>query len=131
MNFPKELRYTKDHEWARVEGETAVVGITDFAQDKLGSIVFVDFPAPGKSFKKGDTLVSVDSVKAVAEVYSPLTGEVQAVNESLREKPELINQDPYGEGWMVKMKIAAPGELSTLMAVEVYEAFVAEEEAKG
>ncbi len=130
MNFPKELWYTKDHEWARAEEGTAVVGITDFAQDRLGSIVFVDFPAPGKSFKKGDTLVSVDSVKAVAEVYAPLSGEVQAVNETLREKPELINQDPYGEGWMVKLKMAEPGELRALMPVEAYEALVAREETK-
>ncbi len=130
MNFPKELWYTKDHEWARVEGGTAVVGITDFAQDRLGSIVFVDFPAPGKSFKKGDTLISVDSVKAVAEVYAPVSGEVQAVNDTLREKPELVNQDPYGEGWMIKLKIAEPGELSTLLAVDAYEKLVAQEEAK-
>jgi glycine cleavage system H protein len=131
MNFPKELWYTKDHEWARVEEGTALVGITDFAQDRLGSIVFVDFPAPGKTFKKGDTLISVDSVKAVAEVYAPLTGEVQAVNETLRDKPELVNQDPYGEGWMVKLKIAEPGELSALLTVAAYEALVAQEEAKG
>ncbi len=130
MNFPKELLYTKDHEWARAEEGTAVVGITDFAQDRLGSIVFVDFPAPGKSFKKGDTLISVDSVKAVAEVYAPVSGEVQAVNEALREKPELVNQDPYGEGWMVKLKIADAGELSSLMASDAYEKLVAQEEAK-
>jgi glycine cleavage system H protein len=131
MNFPRELWYTKDHEWARVADRTAVVGITDFAQDRLGSIVFVDFPALGKSFKKGDTLISVDSVKAVAEVYSPVTGEVQAVNDTLRDKPELVNQDPYGEGWMVKLKIAEPGELGALMTVDAYEALVAREEAKG
>ncbi len=130
MNFPRELWYTKDHEWARVEEGTAIVGITDFAQDRLGSIVFVDFPAPGKSFKKGDTLVSVDSVKAVAEVYAPVSGEVQAVNDTLREKPELVNQDPYGEGWMVKLKIAEPEELSTLIPVDAYEKLVAQEEAK-
>ncbi len=130
MNFPKELLYTKDHEWARAEEGTAVVGITDFAQDRLGSIVFVDFPAPGKSFKKGDTLISVDSVKAVAEVYAPVSGEVQAVNEALREKPELVNQDPYGEGWMVKLKTADAGELRSLMASDAYEKLVAQEEAK-
>lgn len=131
MNFPRELRYTKDHEWARVEGGSAVLGITDFAQNKLGSIVFVDLPASGKFFKKGETLASIDSVKAVAEVYAPLSGQVEAVNESLREKPELINQDPYGEGWMLKLKIADPAELSSLIAVDAYEAFTTEEEAKG
>ncbi len=130
MNFPKELRYTKDHEWARVEGGVAVVGITDFAQTKLGSIVFVDLPAPGKTVKKGDTLAAIDSVKAVADVFAPLTGEVDSVNESLRERPEVINEDPYGDGWMVKLRIADAGEVTGLMAADAYETFVAEEEAK-
>ena len=130
MNFPKELRYTKDHEWARVEEKIAVVGITDFAQTKLGSIVFVDLPSPGKMVKKGETLAAIDSVKAVADVFAPVSGEVDSVNESLREKPEVINEDPYGDGWMVKLKIAEAGELSSLMPVDVYETFVAEEEAK-
>jgi len=131
MNFPKNLKYTKDHEWARVEGDAAVVGITDYAQDKLGSIVFVELPTPGKPVKKGQTVVTVDSVKAVAEVYSPLSGEVKEANEPLKDTPEVINQDPYGQGWMVKIKISAPGELSGLLTPEAYEAFVAEEQAKG
>jgi len=131
MKFPKDLKYTKDHEWARVEGDEAVVGITDYAQDKLGSIVFVELPPPGKSFKKGQTVVTVDSVKAVAEVYSPLSGEVNEANESLKDTPEVINQDPYGQGWMVKIKLSAPAELGGLLTPEAYEAFVAEEQAKG
>ena len=131
MKFPKDLKYTKDHEWARVEGDEAVVGITDYAQDKLGSIVFVELPPPGKSFKKGQTVVTVDSVKAVAEVYSPLSGEVKEANESLKDTPEVINQDPYGQGWMVKIKLSAPAELGGLLTPEAYEAFVAEEQAKG
>ncbi len=131
MNFPKNLKYTKDHEWARVEGDAAVVGITDYAQDKLGSIVFVELPAPGKPVKKGQTVVTVDSVKAVAEVYSPLTGEVKEANEPLKDTPEVINQDPYGQGWMVKIKISTPAELGGLLTPEAYEAFVAEEQAKG
>jgi glycine cleavage system H protein len=131
MNFPKDLRYTKDHEWARLEGNVAVVGITDYAQDKLGSIVFVELPPLGKSVKKGETVVTVDSVKAVAEVYSPLSGQVEEANESLKDIPETINQDPYGQGWMVKIKISDPPELGALMTPEVYQAFVAEEEAKG
>lgn len=131
MNFPKELKYTKDHEWARMEGEFAVVGITDFAQDKLGSIVFVDLPTLGKSFKKGETLVTVDSVKAVAEVYAPMSGRVESVNESLRDNPEVINRECYGQGWMVKLKIVDSAELNSLLPAEAYEAFVAEEEAKG
>ncbi len=131
MNFPKDLKYTKEHEWARVEGNVAVIGITDFAQDKLGSIVFVELPPVGKAFVKGETMVTVDSVKAVAEVYSPLNGQVEEANEALKDNPEMINQDPYGKGWMVKLKIATSGELGTLMSPESYEAFVAEEEAKG
>jgi glycine cleavage system H protein len=131
MNFPKDVKYTKDHEWARVEGNAAVVGITDFAQEKLGSIVFVELPPPGKSVKKGETVVTVDSVKAVAEVYSPVSGQVEEVNGSLRDTPELINQDPYGQGWMVKMKLSAPAEVGGLMTPEAYEAFVGQEEAKG
>ncbi len=131
MHIPAELKYTKDHEWARVDGNSALVGITDFAQEKLGSIVFVELPPSGKSVKKGETVVTVDSVKAVAEVYSPLSGEVQEANESLKDIPEMINQDPYGQGWMVKIKISDPAELGTLMTPEAYQAFVAEEEAKG
>ena len=131
MNVPKELKYTKDHEWAKIQKASAVVGITDYAQEKLGSIVFVDLPAPGKSFQKGETLVTVDSVKAVAEIYAPVSGPVEMVNESLKELPEVINRDPYGEGWVVKLKIANPAELDSLLTPEAYEAFLAEEEAKG
>jgi len=131
MNFPKEVRYTKDHEWTRMEGELAVIGITDYAQDKLGSIVFVELPDLGKSFKKGETMVTVDSVKAVAEVYAPLSGRVEAVNESLRDNPEWMNRECYGQGWMVRLKIIDSAELSGLLTAEAYEAWVAEEEAKG
>ena len=131
MNFPKDLKYSKEHEWARVEGNIAVVGITDYAQDKLGSIVFVELPPPGKALIKGETMVTVDSVKAVAEVYSPLSGQVEEVNESLKDNPEAINQEPYGKGWMVKLKMANVEELGTLLSLEAYKAFVAEEEAKG
>lgn len=131
MNFPKELKYTKDHEWARIEGQFAVVGITDYAQNKLGSIVFVELPSAGKSCQKGETLVTMDSVKAVAEVFAPVSGQVEAVNESLQDNPEVINQECYGQGWMVKLKIVDPAELGSLLTPEAYEAFVAEEEAKG
>jgi glycine cleavage system H protein len=130
MIVPKELRYTKDHEWVRVDGDSAVVGITDYAQEKLGSIVFVDLPPAGKSFQKGETLINVDSVKAVAEVYAPLSGEVEILNEQLKDNPEAINQDCYGQGWMIKMKMRNPSELETLLTAAAYEAFVAEEEAK-
>jgi glycine cleavage system H protein len=131
MNFPKELKYTKDHEWARIEGQFALIGITDYAQNKLGSIVFVELPSAGKSCKKGEILVTMDSVKAVAEVFAPVSGQVEAVNESLQANPEVINQECYGQGWMVKLKIFDPAELGSLLTPEAYEAFVAEEEAKG
>ncbi len=131
MNVPKDLKYTKEHEWARVEGNAAIIGITDLAQEKLGSIVFVELPPAGKAFIKGETMVTVDSVKAVAEVYSPLSGQVEETNESLKDNPEVINQDPYGKGWMVKLKTASPEEVGALMNPEAYEAFAAEEEAKG
>lgn len=131
MNVPKELRYTKDHEWVRVDGDSAVVGITDYAQEKLGSIVFVDLPPAGKSFQKGETLINVDSVKAVAEVYAPLSGEVETLNEQLKDNPEVINRDCYGQGWMIKMKMRNPSELETLLTAPAYEAFIAKEEAEG
>ena len=131
MNIPKELKYTKDHEWANLEGQTAVIGITDFAQEKLGSIVFVELPPVGKTFQKGQTVVTVDSVKAVAEVFAPLSGEVVAVNEALRDTPEEINKDPYGQGWMFKLKVLDSAGTDLLITAEAYEAFIAEEEAKG
>jgi len=131
MDFPKDLKYTKEHEWVRMEGNAAVVGITDFAQEKLGSIVFLELPPPGKAFKKGETLVTIDSVKAVAEVYAPLSGRVETANESLKDNPEVINREPYGAGWLVKLNMTNSAELGALMSPESYEFFVAEEEAKG
>lgn len=131
MDVPRELKYTKEHEWIRVEGGAGVIGITEYAQEKLGSIVFVELPPLEKTFKKGETLVTVDSVKAVAEVFAPVGGEVQAVNEALRDNPEMINKEAYGQGWMVKLKIQDAAELRSLLTPEAYQAFVAEEEAKG
>ncbi|MBI4495859.1 MAG: glycine cleavage system protein GcvH [Deltaproteobacteria bacterium] len=130
MNFPEELKYTRDHEWVRREDGFAVVGITGHAQEKLGSIVFVELPPPAKSFRRGEVLATVDSVKTVAEVYAPVGGEVEAVNEALREKPEAINQSPYEEGWMVRLKVDDPAELEALLSAEVYAALIREEEAK-
>jgi len=131
MNFPKDLKYSKDHEWIKAEAGGALVGITDYAQDKLGSIVFLEMPAIGNHFKKGEVLVTVDSVKAVAEVYAPVSGQVEAVNEPLRENPEWINRDAYGQGWMVKLKMADAAELDSLLSAEAYQSLVAEESAKG
>ncbi len=131
MHFPGDLKYSKDHEWIKAEGGAALVGITDYAQDKLGSIVFLELPAVGNHFKKGEVLVTVDSVKAVAEVYAPVSGRVEAVNESLRENPERINRDAYGQGWMVKLKMADAAELDSLLSVDAYQVLVAEESTKG
>jgi len=131
MNIPKDLQYTKEHEWTRVEGPYALVGITDYAQHKLGSIVFIELPPPGKSVNHGETMATVDSVKAMAEIFAPLTGQIEGINEALKENPEVINHDPYGKGWMVKIKIADANQIKNLLAPEAYEAFIAEEEAKG
>jgi len=131
MIFPKDLKYSRDHEWTKAEEGHALVGITDYAQDKLGSIVFVELPIQGGNFKKGDVLVTVDSVKAVAEVYAPVSGQVEEVNESLRDNPEWINRDAYGQGWMVKLKLVDSTETNSLLSPEAYQAFVAEEAAKG
>ncbi|MCX6600052.1 MAG: glycine cleavage system protein GcvH [bacterium] len=106
MNIPKDLLYTKDHEWVRIEGDLAVVGITDFAQGELGDIVFVQLPEKGSRIAQGQSLGSIEAVKAVADVYSPLSGEVAEVNAALNDKPELMNQEPYGGGWVVKIRTA-------------------------
>ena len=104
MNIPKDLLYTKDHEWVRIEGDLAVVGITDFAQGELGDIVFVQLPEKGSRIAQGQSLGSIEAVKAVADVYSPLSGEVAEANAALNDKPELMNQEPYGGGWVVKIR---------------------------
>ena len=123
--YPKELKYSKDHEWLRVEDGVATVGVTQFAQEELGEVVFVEVPDVGQSFAAHDEIGSVESVKAVAEVYTPVSGEVAEVNESLADRPELINEDPHGEGWIVKFKLSNESELQELMSAEDYEAFVA------
>ncbi len=119
LHLPEELKYTQDHEWVRGT-ETVRIGITDFAQDQLGDIVFVELPEEGSQFEAGEVFSTVESVKAVSEVYSPVSGEVVAVNEALEEKPELVNQDPYGQGWIVDIKINDASELNTLMDSSAY-----------
>lgn len=112
MNVPSDLKYTKTHEWVRIEGDTATIGITDHAQSELGDIVYLDLPAPGRAVGAGDALGSVESVKTVSDFYSPVGGEVTEVNETLGAQSELVNSDPYGAGWLVKVKAAAvPGDL--------------------
>ncbi len=127
MNVPKELFYTKEHEWAKIEGEIATVGITDHAQHQLGDIVYVELIEPGKEVKQMEKIGVVESVKAVSEIYSPLSGEVLETNETLKEHPEYINQDPYGKGWMIKLKIKDISETNNLMKAEEYGNYVKEE----
>lgn len=115
-----ETRYTKEHEWVRIDGDTAVVGITDYAQQQLGDVVYVELPAVGKSLKKGDEAAVVESVKAASEIYAPLSGTVEAVNEALTGNPALVNQAATGDGWFLKLKVADKGELASLMDEAAY-----------
>ena len=124
--YPENLRYTKEHEWVLVEGDTATVGITDHAQKELGDIVYVDLPKAGASVQAGKTLGSVESVKAVSDIYSPLTGEVAEINELLSSAPEKLNEDPHGTAWLVKLKLNAPEEAGQLMTAADYQAYIGE-----
>ena len=123
---PADLRYTKDHEWVRVEGDTATIGVTDFAASQLGDVVFVDLPAVGKAVEQFATFGVVESVKAVSDLYAPLSGEVVAVNGDLGAKPELVNSDPFGEGWMIRVKLGNPTEVDGLLDAAAYDALIAE-----
>lgn len=127
MKTVQNLKYTKEHEWVRVEGEYAFIGITDFAQEHLGDIVFVELPEVGEEFGEGDSFSVVDSVKATSDIYMPLDGEVAEVNEALDGAPELINQDPY-ENWIVKVRLSNPAQVDAMMSAEEYEQFCEEEE---
>ena len=120
MNIPAELKYTKDHEWVRIEGNIAVVGITDFAQGELGDIVFVDIDSVGDELNAGDVFGSVEAVKTVSDLYLPLSGKVVEFNEELESEPELVNTDPYGKGWIIKLEIAAGVDQSELLSAEQY-----------
>ncbi len=124
MNFPSNLKYTEEHEWIRVEGEVAYVGITDYAQSELGEIVFVDVNTIGETVGQGEVFGSVEAVKTVSDLNMPATGEVLEFNEVLNDQPELVNNDPYGEGWMIKVKVADLAELDKLMDAAAYEAFI-------
>ena len=125
---PKDYRYTKEHEWIRVDGDTGTVGITDYAQHELGDVVFVELPGIGATLKRGQTLGTVESVKAVSEIYSPVAGEVVAINETLATSPEKLNQDPYGAAWLVKVKLADLQAVSALMDAAAYQAYISEKE---
>jgi glycine cleavage system H protein len=126
VSVPEELQYTKSHEWVRTEDDTATVGITDYAQEELGDIVFVELPEEGATFEPGDSFGTVESVKAVSDLYSPVGGEVVEVNEALNDNPEKINEDPYGDGWI--MKLHTSGEGAGLLSASEYEGLLEEEE---
>jgi glycine cleavage system H protein len=125
-SYPADVKYHKEHDWVRVEGDEAVFGITWFAQDALGEIVYVDLPDAGAALSTGESYGELESVKAVSEVYAAVGGEVTAVNEQLVDSPDLINKDPYGEGWLVRVRLSEPGELDALMDAAAYQALLAE-----
>jgi glycine cleavage system H protein len=130
MQFPEDLRYTKEHEWLRIEGGEGIVGITDFAQDALGDVVFVELPAVGTVLTPGQAFGVVESNKTVSDLFAPVAGRVLAVNQTLRDEPELVNQDPYGGGWMLRIAPADPADAGGLLDAAAYGAFVAAEKAK-
>ena len=125
--YSNNLRYTKEHEWVRVDDGVATIGITDHAQHELGDIVYVDLPKPGSNVEKGKALGTVESVKAVSEIFSPATGEVTEINGSLADAPEKLNEDPHGDAWLVKIRLRSPGDLVELMSAADYEAYVGAE----
>jgi len=127
MEFPEDVKYSKEHEWVRVEGNVATVGISDYAQEQLGDIVFVELPAVGDKVSKEDAFGVVESVKAVSDIYAPVSGKVLEVNDDLPDNPEIINEDPYEDGWMIKIEMNDPEDLEDLMGAVEYEEYVAEE----
>ncbi|HEY8920392.1 MAG TPA: glycine cleavage system protein GcvH [Chitinophaga sp.] len=126
MNFPSNLRYTKDHEWILLEGNIATIGITEFAQRELGDIVFVDIPTVGKTMEAEEVFGTVEAVKTVSDLFLPVAGTINEVNQDLESEPELVNTDPYGEGWMVKMTVKNPADVNALLDAAAYQALVGE-----
>ena len=125
--YPDNFRYTKEHEWILIEGDTATVGITDHAQQELGDIVYVDLPKVGTQLEQGKSLGSVESVKAVSDIYAPLSGEVTVINSILADEPEKLNEDPHGAAWLVKIKLSAPGEAANLLTAADYQTYIGAE----
>lgn len=125
MTFPENLKYTNDHEWMRVEGEFGWVGITDYAQGELGDVVFVELPAIGTKVQQGKSFGTIEAVKAVSDLYAPVSGEVLEINKDVQSAPDSVNKDPYGKGWMIKMRIANAGEIGSLLDVDAYKKLVA------
>src|SRR5262245_3663044 len=130
MGYPKDRRYTKEHEWLEVKGDLATIGITDHAQHELGDVVFVELPKPGAKIETGKSFGTVESVKAVSEIYAPASGEVIEVNSELQNKPETINSDPHGAAWLIKIKLSSPAELDGLMDAAAYEAYIVSAKGK-
>jgi len=126
--YPSDYRYTKEHEWIKVSGDAGTIGITDYAQHELGDVVFVEMPAAAAKITAGQVFGTVESVKAVSEIYAPVSGEVTEANATLKDNPETLNSDPHGAGWLIKIKIANPAEVSALMDAAAYEAFISEKE---
>ncbi len=124
MNFPGDLMYTKDHEWIRVEGGSATIGITEYAQGELGDVVFVQLPSAGTGVKQGAAFGTIEAVKAVSDLFAPASGTITEINRELEGAPQLVNQDPYGAGWMVRLALSNPAELSSLMTVDQYKASI-------
>jgi glycine cleavage system H protein len=123
--YPADYRYSKDHEWVKIDGAMGTIGITDYAQHELGDVVFVELPKVGTRLKKGESFGSVESVKAVSDIFAPVSGEVTEINPALSDAPEKINQDPHGAAWLIRLKLADPQEASSLMDVKAYEAYIA------
>ena len=126
MNFPENLKYTKDHEWIRVDGNVGTIGITEYAQGELGDIVFVELPSVGKKVEEGQSFGTVEAVKAVSDLYSPVTGEVKEVNKEIQDSPELVNKESYERGWMIKVTLAKPDELKNLLDAAAYKKLIAQ-----
>lgn len=124
MEFPAELKYTKDHEWIRIDGDNGIVGITEYAQGELGDVVFVELPAVGTKLEQGKQFGTIEAVKTVSDLFAPVSGEVVEINELLKNSPETVNKEPYGSGWMVKVRIENKSELDDLLGVEKYQAMV-------
>jgi glycine cleavage system H protein len=129
MEFPADLHYTREHEWARVDGSRVTVGITDFAQEELGDVVYVELPEVGRAIEAAGTFGVVESVKAVSDLYAPVSGTVVAVNTRLEERPELVNESPYRDGWMIVMEVSNPGELSQLLDAAAYQVYITQGKA--
>jgi glycine cleavage system H protein len=123
MNFPEELKYTKEHEWVRVDGNTAVIGITDFAQGELGDVIYLDI-AGGRDVKAHDSIGTVEAVKTVSDIYSPVSGKIKEVNTAINDTPDIVNRDPYGLGWLVKIEMSNPSEVNSLLSAADYKALI-------